>query len=158
MRGRHRPYKCTCRLRLVVVVLNLQAAPYVVPSAGSANGYSTTQMCFEICPDREHILGLGSTQLDQNDVSVCFELAWGTQRENSTSPFSQHWLMRTCLCWSHQPKLFAMPAEWPLGNGKQLSGPCATQNTAWYHQHLNTTIETGDERGHGGHMQSESLM
>ena len=26
------------------------------------------------------------------------------ERENFTSPFSQHWLMRTRLCWSHQPK------------------------------------------------------
>ena len=25
------------------------------------------------------------------------------ERENFTSPFSQHWLMRTRLCWSHQP-------------------------------------------------------
>ena len=25
------------------------------------------------------------------------------ERENFTCPFSQHWLMRTRLCWSHQP-------------------------------------------------------
>ena len=27
----------------------------------------------------------------------------GSERENFTSPFSQHWLMRMRLCWSHQP-------------------------------------------------------
>ena len=64
------------------------------------------------------------------------------ERERFTSPFSQHWLMRTRLGWSYQPSW-----EWLLGSGKQPSGPFATQNTAWYHQLHDTTNETGGECG-----------
>ena len=32
-------------------------------------------------------------------IIACLE----RERENFTSPFSQHWLMRTRLGWSHQP-------------------------------------------------------
>ena len=55
---------------------------------------------------------------------------------------SQHWLMRTRLGWSHQPSW-----KWLSGSGRQPSGLCATQNTAWYHQHLGTMNETGGEHG-----------
>ena len=36
-------------------------------------------------------------------VFSCGTHARERERENFTSPFSQHWLMRTRLCWSHQP-------------------------------------------------------
>ena len=36
-------------------------------------------------------------------TAAAFLLLYERERESFTSPFSQHWLMRTRLCWSHQP-------------------------------------------------------
>ena len=63
------------------------------------------------------------------------------ERENFHSPFSQ-WLTRTRLGGSHQPG-----REWLSGSGRQPSGLCATQNTAWCHQHLGSMNGTGCECG-----------
>ena len=75
------------------------------------------------------------------------------ERENFSSPFSQHWLMRTRLGWCHQPS-----REWLLGSGRQRSGPCATQNTAWYHLHLDTTYQNGGECGQNEGSQKQNAF
>ena len=41
---------------------------------------------------------------------------------------------------------------------ESFSVPCATQNTAWYHQHLGTTTETGDECGQNGGSQKQNAF
>ena len=52
------------------------------------------------------------TPCETSESSATLQCSWGLpsrlgrperERENFTSPFSQHWLMRTRLCWSHQP-------------------------------------------------------
>ena len=45
-----------------------------------------------------------------------------------------------------------------LGDGRQPSGPCAAQNTAWYHQHLDTMNETGGECGQNRGSQKRSAF
>ena len=68
----------------------------------------------------------GQTRLARSYPGGLFE----RDRENFNSPFSQHWLMRTRLGWVSQVENGC--------NVRQPSGPYATQNTAWYHQHLDT--------------------
>ena len=46
--------------------------------------------------------------------------------------------------------------EWLLG--RQPSGPCATQNAAWSHQHLYLMKETGGECGPNGGSQKRSAF
>ena len=62
--------------------------------------------------------------------------------------------MRTCLGWGRQPSW-----EWLLGNGRQPFGPCATQSTALYHQHLDTMNKlAGSECGQSGGSRKQNAL
>ena len=51
----------------------------------------------------KHVRSLGLPAPLAPDGTVLISSLHRHERENFTSPFSQHWLTRTRLCWSHQP-------------------------------------------------------